>query len=207
MFQAGVSGLRKQCWWDASGLTLTDSGGYSEVSGCPAGVYVSRSVSHCPALKSVLNIVIIITAQNKHTRLNLHWSWVHSHSNIFLFPGSLSNNFHDQEFISLIEKQPAWLIVLKSFSYFTFSMTALMMISLFFPLLSSWMNERINELTSPFHLELLVTSLILFPIFSASLLFLFSSFASSSPALTPFSSFSPLLCVLPSHSFQPLGLR
>lgn len=64
MLQAGVSGLHKQCWWDASGLTLTDSCGYSEVSVCPAGVYVSHGVSHSPALKSVFNI--IITAKQIH---------------------------------------------------------------------------------------------------------------------------------------------
>lgn len=66
MLQAGVSGLHKQGWWVASGLTLTDSRGYSEVSVCPAGVYVSHSVSHSPALNSVLNIIITVKQISTH---------------------------------------------------------------------------------------------------------------------------------------------
>lgn len=57
MLQAGASGLPKQGWWDASGLTLTDSCGYSEVFVSPAGVLVSHIVSHSSALKSGLKIM------------------------------------------------------------------------------------------------------------------------------------------------------
>lgn len=57
MFQAGVSGLHKKGWRDASGLTPTDSCGYSEVSVGPAGVHVCHVVSHGSEFKSVLKII------------------------------------------------------------------------------------------------------------------------------------------------------
>lgn len=64
MFQAGVSGLHKQGWRDASGLTPTDFCGYSEVSVGPAGVHVCHIVSQGSGFKSVMKI---ITESQRHT--------------------------------------------------------------------------------------------------------------------------------------------
>lgn len=109
MFQAGVSGLHKQGWWAASGLTLTDSRGYSEVSVCPAGVDVSHSVSHSPALNSVLNISI--TAKHISTHNTTYTGTEHSLILILApFPPAFPIIFITRKLFPLREKQVIWFI-------------------------------------------------------------------------------------------------